>query len=283
MRWILACVFVVVFFVTPLFAQGQTGTLEQIKKTGKINLGYRASLPPMSFLDKNGAPVGYSIDLCEQIVTEVEKSIGSDVKIEYVPVTSENRFAALIDNRIDILCGAATKTMSRGELVDFTQLTFVTGASFMALKETQIMNNFEGKKIGVSKGTTTAAALTKLLEEAQTKAEVILMESSADALEALDKGEVDAIAADQVVLIGLAMTSGHLANYSVLPDLFSYEPLALAVRRNDADFRLVADRVISDLYRSRKILDIYDKWFGLFSKKRSSAFDALIQLNAIPE
>jgi ABC-type amino acid transport substrate-binding protein len=283
MRWILACVFVVVFFVTPLFAQGQTGTLEQIKKTGKINLGYRGSLPPMSFLDKNGTPVGYSIDLCEQIVTEVEKSIGSDVKIEFVPVTSENRFAALIDNRIDILCGATTKTISRGELVDFTQLTFVTGASFMALKETQIRNNFEGKKIGVSKGTTTAAALTKLLEEAQTKAEVVLMESSADALKALDKGEIDAIAADQVVLIGLAMTSGHLTNYSVLPDLFSYEPLALAVRRNDADFRLVADRVISDLYRSRKILDIYDKWFGLFSKKRSSAFDALIQLNAIPE
>jgi len=283
MRWILACVFAAVFFVTPLFAQGLTGTLEQIKKTGKINIGYRGSLPPMSFLDKNGTPVGYSIDLCEQIVTEVEKSIGSDVKIEFVPVTSENRFAALIDNRIDILCGATTKTISRGELVDFTQLTFVTGASFMALKETQIRNNFEGKKIGVSKGTTTAAALTKLLEEAQTKAEVVLMESSADALKALDKGEIDAIAADQVVLIGLAMTSGHLTNYSVLPDLFSYEPLALAVRRNDADFRLVADRVISDLYRSRKILDIYDKWFGLFSKKRSSAFDALIQLNAIPE
>jgi ABC-type amino acid transport substrate-binding protein len=283
MRWLLACVFVAVFFVTPLFAQGQTGTLEQIKKTGKINLGYRASLPPMSFLDKSGGPVGYSIDLCEQIVTEVEKSIGSDVKIEYVPVTSEDRFGALIDNRIDILCGATTKTISRGELVDFTQLTFVTGASFMALKETQIINNFEGKKIGVSKGTTTAAALTKLLEEAQTKAEIVLMESSADALKALDKGEIDAIAADQVVLIGLAMTSGHLGNYSVLPDLFSYEPLALAVRRNDADFRLVADRVISDLYRSRKILAIYDKWFGMFAKKRSSAFDALIQLNAIPE
>ena len=283
MRWMLACVFVVVLFVTPLFAQGLTGTLEQIKKTGKINIGYRASLPPMSFLDKSGAPIGYSIDLCEQIVTEVGKSIGSDVKIEYVPVTSEDRFAALVDNRIDILCGATTKTMSRGELVDFTQLTFVTGASFMALKETQIRNNFEGKKVGVSKGTTTAAVLAKLLDEAQTKAEVVLVNSLAEALKALDKGEIDAIAADQVVLIGLALTSGHAGNYSVLPDLFSYEPIALAVRRNDADFRLIADRVISDLYRTSKILDVYNKWFGSFAKERSSAFNALVQLNAIPE
>ena len=71
--------------------------------------------------------------------------------------------------------------------------------------------------------------------------------------------------------------------YSILPDLFSYEPLALALRRNDADFRLVADRVISDLYRSKKILKVYDDWFGQFAKQRSSAFDALIQLSAIPE
>mgnify|MGYP000278921693 CR=1 FL=1 len=95
--------------------------------------------------------------------------------------------------------------------------------------------------------------------------------------------EIDAIAADQVVLIGLALTSGNPGNYTILPDLFSYEPFALAVRRNDADFRLVADRVIADLYRSRKILDIYDRWFGVFAEQRSTAFDAMIQLGAIPE
>ncbi|RLB62083.1 MAG: hypothetical protein DRH08_12975, partial [Deltaproteobacteria bacterium] len=71
--------------------------------------------------------------------------------------------------------------------------------------------------------------------------------------------------------------------FSILPDLFSYEPFALAVRRNDADFRLVADRVISELYRSKMILKIYDKWVGKFSKNRPSAFEALVELNAIPE
>ena len=283
MRSILACILVVSCLVTPLAAQELSGTLQQIQKSGKIRVGYRSSLPPLSFVNKAGSPVGYSIDLCQIIAEAAKQEIGGDISVEYVPVTSADRFDALTENRIDILCGATTKTISRGEKVDFTQLTFVTGGSFMSLKKTKIMNNFEGKKIGVSKGTTTEVNLQKLLQDAQTKAEVILVASSAEALEALNKEEIDAIAADQVVLIGLALTSGSPGNYTVLPDLFSYEPLALAVRRNDADFRLIADRVIADLYRSRKILDIYDRWFGVFAQQRSTAFDAMIQLGAIPE
>ena len=124
----------IVFFASPLAAQELTGTLRQIKKSGNIRIGYRASEPPMSYLGKNGKPAGYSIDLCESIVTEVENKIGSDVRVKFVPVTAEERFKALTDNKIDILCGATTKTLSRGELVDFTQLTFVTGASLMFLK-----------------------------------------------------------------------------------------------------------------------------------------------------
>ena len=283
MRSILACILAVTCLAAPIYAKESTGTLQQIQKSGKIRVGYRSSLPPLSFVNKAGAPVGYSIDICAAIAEAAKQEIGGDASVEYVEVTSADRFDALTENKIDILCGATTKTISRGEKVDFTQLTFVTGGSFMSLKKTRIMNNFEGKKIGVSKGTTTEVNLQKLLKEAQTKAEVILMDSSAEALEALNKEEIDAIAADQVVLIGLALTSGNPGNYTVLPDLFSYEPFALAVRRNDADFRLVADRVIADLYRTRKILDIYDRWFGVFAQQRSSAFDAMIQLGAIPE
>lgn len=283
MRLVLSCLLVVTCLATPLTAKELTGTLQQAQKSGKIRLGYRSSLPPLSFVNKAGSPVGYSIDLCTAIAEAAQQEIGRDVSVEFVEVTSANRFDALTENRIDILCGATTKTISRGEKVDFTQLTFVTGGSFMSLKKNRIMNNFEGKKIGVSKGTTTEENLKKLLNEAQTKAEVVPMDSSAEALEALNKEEIDAIAADQVVLIGLALTSGNPGNYTVLPDLFSYEPFALAVRRNDADFRLVADRVIADLYRTKKILEIYDRWFGVFARQRSTAFDAMIQLGAIPE
>jgi ABC-type amino acid transport substrate-binding protein len=280
MKRILAGIFSIAFFISPLSAEPLTGTLEQIKKSGKIKIGYRQSQPPMSSLDKDGKPCGYSIDLCETIVTELHKKMDSNVRVEYVPVTAEGRFQALADKKIDILCGSTTKTFSRSELVDFTQLTFVTGASFMTLKGKNIRGNFAGKRIGVVKGTTTAIALKKLFSETKTDAETVLLKSTEEGLSKLEKEKIDAFAADQVVLIGLALNANNPDNFSILPDLFSYEPLALAVRRNDADFRLFVDRVISDLCRSKEILKMYDKWVGSFSILRPTAFEAVVKLNA---
>jgi glutamate/aspartate transport system substrate-binding protein len=283
MRGILTTILLVAFFSNPIAAQELTGTLQQIQKTGKIKIGYRHSQPPMSFLGKGDKPDGYSIDICKHIVNEIKNKIGSEIVIEYVPVTAEDRFLALAENKIDILCGATTKTLSRSEIVDFTQLTFITGASFMTLKGKKIRNNFEGKKIGVVKSTTTAVSLKKLFQKTSTDAEIILFDSSTQGLRALEKEKIDAFSADQVILIGLALSTDNPNNFSVLTDLFTYEPFAFAVRRNDADFRLIADRVISNLYRTRQILEIYNKWFGEFSTNRSSAFNALIQINATPE
>ena len=285
MRGKLGIILLIVFFISPLSAQELTGTLQQIKKSGQIKIGYRESEPPMSFLDKEGNPTGYSIDICMGIVTEVENKIGMDVKVEYVPVTADERFKALGDNKIDILCGSTTKTLSRSELVDFTQLTFVTGASLMTLKDNKTLDSagFDGTKIGVVKATTTAVALEKLIQETSTNAEVVLFNSAKESIEALRKKKIDAFSSDQIVLIGLALKEHDPKNFIIKSTVFSFEPFALAVRRNDADFRLIADRVISELYRSEKILAIYDKWIGTFSRKRLPIFDAMVKLNATPE
>ena len=283
MRGILAAILLVGLITSPLSAQELTGTLLQIQKSGKIKIGFRKSQPPMSTLGQEGMPEGYSIDICKHIVTGVEDKIGKDIDAEYIPVTAAERFNALSDNKIDILCGSTTKTLSRSEIVDFTQLTFVTGASFMTLKGTQLMNNFGGKKIGVVKGTTTFVSMKELFTETETDTEIILLNTTAEALNALKKEKIDAFAADQVVLIGLALSVDKPENFAILPTIFSYEPFALAVRRNDADFRLIADRVISKLYRTKKILPIYNKWFGKFSSTIPSAVEAMIQINATPE
>ena len=285
MRAKLGIILLIVFFASPLAAEELTGTLKQIKKKGKIRIGYRVSEPPMSFLDQNDKPAGYSIDICKAIVTEVENRIGSSIKVQYVDVSAKDRFKALAKNKIDILCGSTTKTLSRSELVDFTQLTFVTGASLMTLKENSAFDSggFSGKKIGVVKATTTASSLEKLIQDTSTDAEVVLLNSAKEGIEALRKKKIDAFSSDQIVLIGLALKEPDPKNFTVRPEVFSFEPFALAVRRNDADFRLVADRVISELYRSRKILEIYDQWIGNFTRNRLPIFDAMIQLNATPE
>jgi len=284
MRGKLTIILMIVFLASPLSAQELKGTLQQIKKSGKIRIGYRESHPPMSFLDKDGAPAGYSIDICKEIVTEVEKKIGADVKVEYVPVTAEGRFKALDDNKIDILCGSTTKTLSRSEIVDFTQLTFVTGASLMTLKDNKAFESgLDGTKIGVIKDTTTAAELKKLIRETSTKAEIVLYDSAKESIDALRQKKIDAFSSDQVVLIGIASEEQDPNQFVIKSTVFSFEPFALAIRRNDSDFRLVADRVISDLSRSKKILEIYDKWIGKFTGQRLPIFEAMVQLNATPE
>lgn len=285
MRRKLAIIFLIVFFASPLAAQELTGTLQQIKKTGQIRIGYRASEPPMSFLEKEGSPTGYSIDVCKNIVAETKKKIGANVKVVYVPVTAEDRFKALVDKKIDILCGATTKTLSRSELVDFTQLTFVTGASLMMLRDDKARDTsgFDGKKIGVVKGTTTAVSLKNLIRETATTAEVVLFNSAEEGMEALRNKKIDAYSADQVVLIGIASKAPDRMKFMIDPNVFSFEPFAFAVRRNDADFRLVADRAISDLCRTKKIFEIYDKWIGEITGQRLPIFEAMVQLNSTPE
>jgi len=274
-------------FLTPLSGSAQSiSTLEQIAKTGTIRLGYRTAQPPMSFADLTGVVGGYSIDLCERIVTGIKGKLDrSDIKIEYVPVTAKTRFQALIDNRIDIHCGSTTHTLSRRQLVDFTQLTFVTGASLMSLKTSPVrgLADLQGKKVAVSRDTTTIEALEKALSETLTDTEVVPVESTEAGYRALAEGKVDAYASDQVVLIGLAMSSGKLDDLFISDELFSFEPFALPVRRNDADFRLVADEVLSQLYRSGQVRALYKKWFGRFSKNVPEAIQAMYMINATPK
>jgi glutamate/aspartate transport system substrate-binding protein len=283
MRDVLLAIFMVGLIVSPVSAEQLTGTLQQIQKTGKIKIGYRTSIPPMSFINTKDTPEGYSIDLCQRIVAGVEKKIGSDILIEYVPVTADQRFDALAENKIDIMCGVTTNTLSRRELVDFTQITFLTGASYLTLKGSKIRNNFDGKKIGVVKGTTTATGLKELFREAEVTAEIVQFNTTAEGFNALKKRTIAAFSADQVVLIGLALSADDPRKYTILPDMFSFEPIALAVRRNDADFRLVADRELSRLFRSKEILTIYDRWLGEFAENMPPAFNALIKFNSISE
>ncbi len=286
MKSLFAIVIAASLLATSLGAAAPSGTLEEIKSSGTLRIGYRQAEPPMSFDDENGKPVGYSIDICARIVTAIKAELGlAEIAVEYVPVTASDRFAALTDNKIDILCGSTTKTLPRSKLVDFTQLTFATGASLLSLNDTPIsaLGDLRGKKVAVIKDTTTIQALRVALEERLIEAEVVPVDTTDQGMKLLREGNVAAFSADQVVLIGLVLMAKDREGFGVSPNFFSFEPFALAVRRNDADFRLVADSVLSQLYRTGQIKEIYNKWFGIFAKKKPVMIEALYRLNATPE
>jgi ABC-type amino acid transport substrate-binding protein len=263
-----------------------TGTLKRIDGTGQLNLGFRESEPPMSFRDQSGIPVGYSIDLCKHIAAGVKQKLGrSDITVNYVPVTAENRFTAIETASIDILCGATTKTLGRSERVGFTQLTFVTGASLLSMEGKKVVNimGLRGKRVAVVSSTTTIEALKSALNKMLVDATVVPVSSAAEGMSLLENGEVDAYSSDQVVLIGQVIARSNEKKYFLSKELFSFEPFALAVTRGDSDFQLVADRALSQLNRSGKIVAIYRKWFGRFGEKPPLVLKALYQLNATPE
>ena len=284
---LLTGILVLIALVVPTtYAADSLPTLEQIKKSGKIRIGYRQSSPPLSFRDNEGVPIGYSIDLCIEITIAVGQELGNpEIKLDFVPVNSQNRFEALMEDKIDILCGATTKTLSRQELVDFTQLTFATGASLMSphAKPIRTLEDLKGKKVAVTADTTTASVFESALKETGINAEIVSVDSAVEGFDLLESGKVDAFGADQVVLIGLLFTSGSAEKFGVSDVTFSYEPFALAVKRNDADFRLLANRVLSRLYRTRQIIPIYRKWFSGFSNEIPDGIAAVYQINAIPE
>ncbi len=267
-------------------ADEPTGTLKRIGDTGQVNLGYRAAEPPMSFRDQSGNPVGYSIDLCGHIVAAVKLELSRpDLSTNFVPVTAENRFSSIETAKIDILCGATTKTLSRAKRVGFTQLTFVTGASLLSRQDSKVINvsDLKGRRVAVVSNTTTIEALKRATSELLIDADVVPVATATEGMDLLDNGEVDAFSSDQVVLIGQVIARQSDVRYFLSEELFSFEPFALAVGRGDADFQLVADRALSQLSRNGQIVAIYKKWFGRFGEKPPVVLKALYQLNATPE
>jgi glutamate/aspartate transport system substrate-binding protein len=267
-------------------AMARSGTLDQIRKSGEIRIGYRTDAPPLSFNGADGQPGGYSVDLCRRIATAVKESLKlSDLKIRFIPLTPQNRLEAIVNNEADIECGSTTITLSREREVDFTLMTFVTGGSFLSLADSGItsLDDVAGKSVAVIRNTTTEGALKGYLTKNLIDAKVVSVASLEDAMKQLDAKQVAAVASDQIVLIGQLMQASDPRKYSLSRDLFSYEPYALMVKRNDADFRLVANQALAQLYREGKFEGLYDKWFGQAGVKPSAILGAMYVLQAIPE
>ncbi len=269
-----------------LQAQAAEGTLDKIGRTGEFVIGYRADASPLSYENARGVPSGYSVDICQRIAASVNAHFpDQDIETRFEKITADERISAVVDGKVDIECGSTTITLSRKEVVDFSLPTFVTGGSVMSLKSTGIqgMSDLAGKKIGVAQGTTTIDQLRGYLEDNLIDAEIVIVENRDVGKRQLDRGDIDALASDQIVLIGQIIESVSPQNYALNDEIFSFEPYGLALRRNDADFRLVVNRSIAQLYRSGANAEIFYKWIGRIGIDVPPVLAAMYQLNSIPE
>jgi glutamate/aspartate transport system substrate-binding protein len=238
------------------------GTLDRIKATKTINLGYRDASVPFSFVGQDQKPTGYSVDLCLRVVEDLRRDLQlPDLAVKWTLVTVASRMPAVQNGTVDLECGSTTNTLSRQAQVDFSLTTFVTGASLLALKDTMTAN-LSGLRIAVIPGTTTERALKEAMERAQTTVQLVPVTDHAEGRTALEKKTADAYASDREILIGLALTAQSPASFALVDRYFSYEPYALMLRRGDPDFRTTVNRSLARLYRSGEIQVIYRRWLG---------------------
>ena len=123
-----------VIFGLPLLqtAPASAATLDKIRQASKLTLAYREDARPFSFKDGAGNPTGYSIALCQQVADEVKAELGGgDLTVQWVPVTLDDRFDALAQGKVDLLCGSDTVSLERRKQVSFSVPVFLSGIAAM--------------------------------------------------------------------------------------------------------------------------------------------------------
>jgi len=242
----------------------QSATLDKIRKSGTLTLGYVDGAVPFSFVHE-GEPQGYSIELCKRVAGDLRRQLKLDkLDTKWVALTVQNRIEAVRKGQVDLECSTTSRTLSRQELVDFSLMTFVDGASVLvkAGDTMRRLGDFGGKRIAVLSGTTTESGIKQTLEKLRVDAQLVPVKTRAEGLAMLDKGSVDGVVSDRVALFGAAAVSANPQAYRLLDDIYTVEPYALPLRRGDSDFRLAVDRSLAGLYREGGIAEIYGKWFG---------------------
>jgi glutamate/aspartate transport system substrate-binding protein len=281
----LRVLFVLGYLTSSAFGQPVHSTLEKIKATNSITMGYREASLPFSYVGDEKKPVGYAIDLCARVALGIQQQLAlNDLQVKWMPVTPENRMAMVANGTIDLECGSTTNTLSRQEQVDFSQMIFVDGGSLLVSIASNIksLSDIAGKRVAVIPGTTTENVLAEALEKANIEVDLVRVREHSDGIAALENGSADAYASDRVILIGLALASKDPTKLALAEQYLSYEPYGLMLRRGDADFRLAVNRVLSRLYRSGQIYPIYERWFGAVDRA-SSLLQTMYRLNGLPE
>jgi polar amino acid transport system substrate-binding protein/glutamate/aspartate transport system substrate-binding protein len=265
-----------------LASTAYAGALDGVRKDGAVRIGYRTDAMPMSYKNDIGEPAGYVVDLCREVVAGLKTSLGlAQIEVKYVPVTAEDRFEAVSGGKVDLLCEATTMTLSRREKVDFSLPVFIDGASVLARADgPETFDMLAGQKVGVRGGTTTENALRATLAKTGVSADVVPVPDHLKAIDLLKSGEIAAYFADRVILMYLAARSDTQLKLS--GRYLSYETYALALPKDDGEFRLAVDKALSRIYRSGVINNIFSATFGPGAKP-SDALSALYLINALPD
>jgi ABC-type amino acid transport substrate-binding protein len=275
-------------------------TLDQVQKSGKLSIGYFPSAQPFSSTDASGKASGYAIALCQKVADAVKTELRlAALTVDFVPLTGEDRFRAVEEGRIDLLCGAVP-TLARRKTLDFSIAIFASGTSVLvradaparlkqALSGSELPDQPywrgaqgqapERKSVAVVGGTTVERALLDRMLELHISVDIVKVKDREEGLKLVREGGAAAFFGDRASLLAAAKSSPKGGEVVVLDRIFRREPVALALRRSNDDFRLLIDKTLSRLYRSDEMAPLYTTYFGKPDQNARIFFDVM----ALPE
>jgi glutamate/aspartate transport system substrate-binding protein len=273
----------VALLTTVVSAPGQTADsrLKRIDDSKIVKVAYRTDSNPFSSLNEQREPVGYTIDLCRLVLRSLEQRLNSRLEVEWVPVTTQNRFIAIVSGAADMECGSSTVSLNRMNQVDFSSFIFVenTAVAVTAASGIRALGELDGRTIAVIAGTTNEGALSRELRRRQLSATVVRVANREEGIAALESGSVDGFASERFLLSG---ARGGTA-LTLLPEDLSVEPYAIVLPRGDWAFRVAVNTALAQVFRSSEILDIFTRWFGGAGLRPNLLIGAVYILGALPD
>jgi glutamate/aspartate transport system substrate-binding protein len=240
------------------------GTLAKIRKSGEITLGVRESSIPFSYLDGNQVYQGYTLDLCQRVVTTLAKYLGlPKIEVKLNPVTSSTRIPLMANGTIDLECGSTTNNVERQKQVAFAPAMFLTATRFLAKKSSNIngLADLRGKTLVSTSGTVNLKELVALNSERNLGINIVTAKDHAEGFLMVETGRAVAFGMDDILLASLAASSKSPREYAISREALTPEPYSIMMRRDDPAFKKVVDDAITQIYTSGEIKRIYSKWF----------------------
>jgi glutamate/aspartate transport system substrate-binding protein len=238
-------------------------TLKKIKDSGTVTMGVRES-SGLSYTIGDGKYVGYHIDVCEQVIRDIRRQLGlSSLTVKYQPVTSANRIPLTVNGTVDLECGSTTNNAARQKDVAFAVTTYVEEVRIAVKAKSGItsINQLNGKTVATTTGTTSVQTLRKHERATGVDFKEVFGKDHADSFLLLDSGRADAFVMDGSILAKNIATSKNPADFKIVGEVLSVEPIAIMIRKDDPAFKKAVDDSIKAQMKSGDLAKLYDKWF----------------------
>jgi glutamate/aspartate transport system substrate-binding protein len=239
-------------------------TLKKIKDSGSITIGARESSGALSFTLGDGKYAGFHTEMAQKIAADLQKAAGaSKLDIKYQPVTSQNRIPLVQNGTVDLECGSTTNNAARQKDVAFAVTTYVEEVRIATKANSGITSiaQLNGKKVATTTGTTSVQHLRKHERGANVNFEEVFGKDHADSFLLLESGRADAFVMDGQILAGLISKSKNPAEFKIVGEVLSVEPIACMMRKDDPAFKKAVDDSIKNMIKTGDLAKLYDKWF----------------------